>query len=62
MRALLEPGAAPGRYLLRVATWDSDAKTTNALDDFASRTTRSSPWRSSVLEETVEWSGRTRIT
>jgi hypothetical protein len=56
VRALLEPGAAPGRYLLRVPTWDSDAKTTNALDfRLAHNTFITMFWRSSVLEETIDW-------
>jgi RNAse (barnase) inhibitor barstar len=46
----------PGRYGLRVATWDADAETTHPVDFRLVRNTFVTMfWRSSLLDETVGW-------
>lgn len=46
----------PGRYGLRVATWDADAETSHPVDfRLVHNTFVTMFWRSSLLDETVDW-------
>jgi RNAse (barnase) inhibitor barstar len=55
-RVVSERGSDVGRYLLQVVTWDADAQTTRPVDfSLVQNTFVTMFWRSSLLDETVEW-------